>query len=403
MEQVFRKLIKELKNNPIVEKVTINYYEIKIKWKNGFKQRLILNKPENEFKDLSYRRSPIYNYHYMPLAYWWSDISDNKKLKPNYLEDINEIEHDLKEYRGMINWKYKDYENLKEYDRLIVISEIMDYIITNEWINPKYPKVSLTDDINNLLNDNPNTYKIHKFKGYHTKATKPGEKLIKNFMPFAYYSKRSISTYVLFDFKKLYNIKRLYRTLLLIIKINEELKQKNKKTRIDFNYETISRYFVTKRRYEKRKKYLAYRIKQLGVYRSLIQDLELNGKSFYDIDPYLGENALIAYSEKCPYYYRPTCPFDEHCHELEKFLNYKFNIDEKGHYDFTIYDFTIHDLPDKYEEFTKIFKILKSKADIVIIHSSNRHCEPLKNLNIQKPDQILPIIGSTKKSFLIYY
>lgn len=384
MEQAYRKLIKELENHRLVESIDHNYYEIKIKWKSGIKERLILNKSENKYYTKKYLRSKVYRPWFVPKALWWEDISNGRMPKPNYLFGINDIEHDVSKYPNFINWNWSDIQKSYFFERLILVHEILDFIIKNGWKDYQFPENVLANDLNIIINEDLSSYKMKKINFYrlkrHPKGIRPGEKIIKHFLPYGDYGLDNPS--YMFNCTKKSDIKRIYLAIRLIFTRNQRAKQKGSKKRIDVNYQNIMRTMRCKRQSIK-----PHIIKQIGLYRRLIRDFNFVGKSFYDIDPMFGEKAIAAFSEDCHYYFNKTCPFDIRAPKLSKFLNYDFiEDDNKTRYDFSIYDSEYH----HEEVLDEIMKIMPTKVDYLLIYIKNMYYDdfikkhkPIKYFNMK--------------------
>jgi len=378
MEQAYRKLIKELGNHRLVESVSHNYYEIKVHWKSGIKERLVLNRPENnKYKRISYLKSPVYRPWFVPKATWWEQISNGFNPQPNYLNGVNDIEFDVSEYPFLINWNWSDVKKSYFFERLILVHEILDFIIDKQWKDIKYPTNFLVQDLESILKDDLSLYKMKSIDFYclRRKKPSPGSSLIKHFFPYGDYGYNNPS--YLFKCDRFSNIKRIYLAIKLIFKRNYASKKKGIKRSLDINYENILKTMKNNNGPAK-----PYKSKQIGMYRRIIKDLSLSGQSFFDIDPFLGERSLAAYAEQCPYFYNPTCPFDEYCHNLGEFLNFDFIEDDQiRRYDFSIYD------SEEYSEelFEEVYDIMSRRVDTGIIYIKNMHYDKFKDKH--KPDE----------------
>lgn len=364
MEQAFRKLKNELLNLPSIVEVKTNYYYFQIKWKYGIKERLILNKFDNNDKlKTRYLKSHI-RPHFLPKALWWEELSNNKKPKIHYLENV-EFEENIENFSNLVNWKWSDYLECKFFERLLLIHEILQYVIDNGWKEQRFPENTLRHSMQLIYDEGPDPYKYknRNRKGYRTRGynnkEKPGDKLIQHFMPYGFYGKND-PKYML-DCSHARNIRRTYFAIRNIISKNKLLKQKGRKQFLDFNYANI----IKCMRDQRRSVYLKpYRMRQIGLFRVLINDLDLAGKSFYDVDPELGELHLVAHSMGCPYYYRESAPFDEHGPKMSEFLKSDCHADKDGiRYDFGIYYNNFFD----YDLTKEAFEIMKNKVDLLII------------------------------------
>lgn len=340
-------------------------------WKSGIRERLVLHRYENdEYLRLKYLRSPVYRPHFLPKALWWDELSDGIKINPTFLEDINTIENDPEDYPMLVNWRWKDYQNSKFFERLIMIHEIVEYVKKHGWSFIQYPITTLNEDLQSIFSDNIKNYKfktkhVYRFVSFRGR-NRPGLKILKHFMPFGFYGKYQPS--YLMDIKSIPNTKRLYRAIRNVISNNYRLEKKSRyKKRYDINYDTILKFMRNKAK--NCTKVYKDKIRHVGLYRLLIKDFELSGKTFYDIDPYMGEKSLASFAENCPYYYRPTPPFDEYNDKLAQFLNFEFNISKDGHrHDFTIFD---NDHRLDLETYEAVLEELPKKVDTALVFVPN--------------------------------
>lgn len=399
MEQAYRRLIERLSKHELMQEVIdYNHHEIKILWKSGIKERLVLPRTETSpYRKSSFYRSKIYAPVFVPKAMWWEDLSNDYYSKHNYLENINDIEYNIENYKNFINWKWSDFIKSKFFERLITTHKILDFIIKNGWNQEKYPIKSLNEDLNLVLNDDLTKYKLKKIDfyalRYHKGGVRPGEKILRHFFPMGDYSRKNPSN--LFNCKNIDDIRRVYKAIKILIHKNYRLKDKPKKI-IDINYRNLLKCM----RYNKTP-VAVYKHRQIGLYRRLMQDLDLNGKSFFDIDPSFGERALAAYVEDCPYFYNPTCPFDACASELSKFINYEFNIADDRRYDFSIYDNEIYNKII----FENILNTMSEKVDVGLIYLKNLYYDDFIKTN--KPDKYFNMKTSRMSQYcgkwLLYY
>lgn len=399
MEQAYRRLIDNLSKHRLIEEIAdYNYHEIKIVWKSGVRERIVLPRVETSpHRKLSFYKSKRYYPVFAPKAMWWEDLSNDYYPKHNYLENINDLEHNVDNHVQFINWKWSDYKKSRFFEKLITVHEILDVIIKNGWSKENYPIQSLHEDLNFVLNDDLSKYKLKKLDFYclrmHAQMRRPGEKILKHFFPMGDYARKNPSH--LFNCKNVDDIRRVYKAMRMLINRNYRQKNNPKKLR-DINYNNI----LKSMRYNKIQVSI-YRSRQIGLYRRLIQDLGLNGKSFFDVDPLFGERALAAYVEECPYFYIPTCPFDICAPNLSKFINYDFNIADDRRYDFSMYD---NELYNK-NIFEKVLNIMSEKVDVGLIYVKNLYYDDFAKNN--KPDKYFHMKTSRMFQYcgrwLLYY
>lgn len=386
MEQAYRKLIKKLSEHELVESVSGSYYDIKVCWKSGIKERIVLQRRENNaFKRLRYLKSPKYRPHFAPRAVWWEDLSNGYEVVPNYFEGINEFEHNLDDHPGFINWKWSEIERMGFYERLILMHRILQFFIDNGWKKLIYPQQSLADDVNLILSDDLTKYKLKKIDFYCLRRHKqrPGEKIIKHFMPYGHFGYNNPSH--LLKCETFRDIKRIHSALRLLF--NRNLKNPKKKS--DINYNTVLGVIKNPTLHKQAKLYIP---RQIGLYRRIIKDLELSGRSFYDVEPFLGERSLAAYAEGCPYHFKPSCPFDENSKALGKFLGCEFYEDsDDRRYDFSIYDNENYDL----DTLLHVHKLMSEKVDTGLIYIQNMYYDDFRAHH--EPDEVRHM--KTSRSF----
>lgn len=378
MEQAYRRLIRELENHPLVKRIDdADYYAIKLTWESGVRERLVFNRYENnEFMRLRYLRSPVYRPHFLPKARWWDRLSNGKHIKPSFQENINLIENDPEDYPMLINWRWSDYLQGRFFERLILIHEILDYITKHGWTSIKYPESTLNEDLQSVFSQDLKNYRFkwrHAYRFFRfTGALRPGEKILKHFLPIGFYGKYQPS--YLMSVCSRGGARRVYKAIRNVIATNNRLHRNTRwKKRYDINYDTILKFMNIRgyggsygRAYRKK-------FRHIGLYRRLIQDFELSGKSFFDIDPYMGEKSLAAFAQKCPYFFRPTPPFDTSFKPMADFLSAEFNCyDENARYDFTIYD---NDLSINIDRFKAVMEELPHRVDMAIIFMNNEYMD----------------------------
>lgn len=368
--------MENLKNHPLVRRIDeVTYYAIKLTWHSGVRERLVIRRYENDqFLRIRYLKSPVYRPHFMPKARWWDDLSNGRKIKPGFLEGINDIEHSPEDYPMLINWKWADYIKARFYEKLIFIHEVLDYITKHGWTSIKYPEATLSEDLQRLVSQNLKNYQFKRRQAYRfirLSDNRPGEKVLKHFMPYGYYGKYQPSYLMSVCSKS--NAKRVYKGIRNVIRNNYRLDNNTKwKKRYDINYETILR-FMNMKRVQSYGRAFKRKFRHTGLYRRLIQDFELGGQLFFDIDPNMGEKSLAAYIEGCPYFFRPTPPFDVSYQPLAEFLGAEFNQYERGmRYDFTIFD---NDLVMNMDRFYAVMEELPNWVDMAIVFMDNEHME----------------------------
>lgn len=368
MEQAFRRLIKELKNHPSIKSVEGNYYEIKIVWKSGIRERIIPARYENNFKKDSYLRAVMYRPRFIRTnVQWWDQISTGNKINPHFLY-IDEIVDDTSKYANLIEWKWSDYFKAKFYERLLMHNDIIEYITEHGWQGCKYPEHVLRNSMQLMYDEKLSVYKSKRLKNYQITNyhgnERPGVMALKHFMPYGFYGFNDPSFRL--TIKSYRDAKRVYKAINNIISHNLVRVKKGRKQFINFNYENILKYMKAK------KSNPYYKFRQIGLYRLLIQDFELSGQSFYDVDPIMGELALAAHAEGCPYYFRPTCPFDEYSDDMATFLSAEWHPDNNERYDFTIFDNGFKYDKDTYDTVMELFS---EKVDTAIIFVNNKNID----------------------------
>lgn len=380
MEQATRKLIKELSNNPDIVELENNYYEIKIKWKTGIKEIIVLNKRHT--KDiLDYFRSKKYRPRFKPKARWWNELSTGNQISPHH-RFINELIDNVDHHPNLVEWKWSDYANSKFYERLLLFNDIIKFITENGWAGYDYPESVLNAALNKLYSVDVSKYKSKKSKHYFIiNRNRPWRMIIKHFMPYGHYG--NYDPYYQFNIKSKPKAKRIYNSINNIIRRNRKNIKKGFYKRYDFNYDNILKFM-----WIKNKKIKPYKFKQICLFKSLIRNFDLCGRSMYDIEPGLGDMLMAASTEKCPYYFRPSCPFDLHYKEMADYLVANCHEDVDGHYDFTIFDNWF-----KYDKklYMTAMEIFKEKVDMAIVFVNNQFIDEFTE--IYPPDH-------TEKMFL---
>lgn len=333
MEQAYRRLISELEIHPYVRWLRYDYKCIKIRWKTGIGERLYFNRYLTKHLFKTWYKSSKYRPIKVPHVYWWDQLSNGRKIEPHYLCGVNDIEYDLHDYVSLKYWKWIDYRRANFYERLLFVQELMMFFMENKWQDFRYPDNILLDSYNEAANEDISNYKHKDNYKCVTRKEKPGIKLMQHFMPFGLYSTNSPSFY--FKFKSRWYRKKLYNSIRRIILRNRILERKGRKKSFhNFSYRTVLKFMNMNKRTIK-----TYRFKPLGIYRRLINDYDLTSKTFFDADPGMGEKALSAFIENCPYFYVDSCPFDHYGPKMAEFLNMPINkFDESSRYDFSILD-----------------------------------------------------------------
>lgn len=401
MEQAYRRLLKTLEENPLVDRAKYTHCYINIWWKSGIKERLIVHRYENnDFLLNRYRKSPVWRPVFLPQAMWWEDLSQNSVPILNYSDNVSELNDDVSKYSNLANWKWSDYEQCGAWERILLVHTVLQYVMDHGWKNQIFPEDTLNNSLQMVFNEKLNLYEAkdgYKLRSFNGKE-RPGDKLIQHFMPCGHYGKND--PYYYLSTGSLPQKRRIYLAIRNIINRNKILKKKGRKQFLDFNYDSIMKCMRKKRTSYK---IIPYRLKQIGLYRTLIKRFDLNNQSFYDIDPLLGEKYLSCMVEQCPYYYRETAPFDDKCQKLAEFTSYDCTADTDGHYDFAIFDNGFVFDEDILEESWKIFE---NKVDMLIIFVQNphmdiwleRHPDPIESISM-KPSNRPDNIGK----WLIYY
>jgi len=373
MEQAYRRLREKLTNHPLVERVDCNYYFFVVTWKSGIKERLVINNfdNDNKVKFKYYIKSPI-RPHFMPKAMWWEHLSNGYEPKPHYLENV-EFEDDTEKYSNLINWKWADYEKCGFYEKLLLIHEILQYIIEHEWKEQKFPENTLRHSLQMVYDESPKGFHFTRRRGlrirsYRKLAERPASKLLEHFMPYGFYGRDD--PYHFMSTKSIKQRRRIYLAIRNIIRKNRNLKSKGKKQFFDFNYRNILKHM---RNQDHSVKISPYKMRQVGLLRSLIDQLDMQGKTFYDVDPMMGEMHIAAHTKECSYYYRESAPFDQGAKLLSQFIGSHCEIDNNNRrYDFGIYD---GHLSPNYPKACYAFDVMKEKVDLAIIYVANEYME----------------------------
>jgi len=370
MEQAYKRLLEKLTNHPLVDQVSYNYYYFTVIWKSGIKERLIKNKFDNKskYRFRKYMKSYI-RPHFMPRAMWWEHLSNGHQPKPHYLENV-EFEDDVDKYSNLINFKWSDYEKCGFYERLILIHTILQYVSDHGWKEQQYPENTLRKSLQLAYDESQESFKLKSRKGlmcriYPKITEKPAEKLLKHFMPYGFYGKHD--PYYFMETKSKKQRKRVYLAIINVIRNNKKLKSKRRKKLYDFNYDSILKHMRIQR---SPIKVAPYKIKQVGLLKTLIEWLDMEGKTIYDVYPMMGEMHIAAHIKECPYYYRESAPFDQGAEELSKFIGSHCKADDgKMRYDFGICDFGIYEghSPTIYDKLCCAFEIMKIKVDLAVI------------------------------------
>lgn len=401
MEQAYRRLKEELLKNPLVSKVDISYLYLTVTWKSGIKERLVIKRFLNSYK--GYIHSRLIRPQFMPSAMWWEDLSNGYKPKPHYLDDV-EYEDDIEQYSNLINWKWSDFKKAGFFERLITIHEILEYIIKNGWKEQKYPNSSLINSLQLVYNEKTKAFKMnnsigYKLKSYRKLAERPAGKLLEHFMPYGFYGKDD--PYYFMSAKTMKQRRRIYLAINNVIRRNKTLEKKGKKQFFDFNYRNILKMM---RIQHKSIRVIPYSIRQINLYTTIIKDLGLDGQSFYDVDPALGELHIAAHATNCPYYYRESAPFDQGCKELSKFLKSHCEKDSDNMtYDFGIYDGNF--LPN-YDKTEHAFELLTKKTNIAILYVANKYFDKWVSEHKKHDDQYEMKVSRSylmSGKLLIYY
>lgn len=402
MEQAYRRLKTELLNNPLVDDVDLSYLYIIVTWKSGIKERLVTKRFLNRNSLVYYSKSKIRPW-FMPPAMWWEDLSNGLKPMPHYLDNV-EYEDDLDKYSNLINWKWSDYKKAKFFERLITVHEIFQYIIDNGWKEQKYPEHSLTNSLQLVYNEKLQQFKLkrsgYKTRSYPRLAERPAQKLLEHFMPYGFYGRDD--PYYYMSTKTPRSKKRVYLAIRNIINRNYALEKKGRKKFFDFNYNNILKMMRLQHRSSIR--VAPYSIRQINLFVTIMKDLDLEGKSFYDVNPMMGELHIAAHVLNCPYYYRESIPFDQGSKELSKFINSHCEIDEgNSTYDFGIYDGNFF---FDYDRTQHAFELLNEKTNLAMIFIPNEFYDKWISEHKKHDDEIKLMISRNKMKcgrLLLYY
>ncbi len=387
MEQAYRALKKSLDLNNRVKKSNINYYGFKVIWNNFIKDTISINR-KLYGKGLQFKKK-----HFLwiaPDVRWFDELSENKSVPRFNKYGINEIESD-DEYFNLSKWSYDDYAKLKFFDRYLFVHSLLDFIVEHGWKPFKYPNEVLIKNYHDVLNENINSHR--RANGYRLQKStfrntdRPGDLILEHFMPNGYYNLSS--TKLIFNFKHKYTIHKWYRAILRILRQNKRFKKDGIRKTIDLDYKNIIK--AIKVSNYKQSFFKLCKFRPTCLYRLIIKDLGLSGKTFFDFEPRYGEKFLAAAAEECSYRFRPTCPFDTYYKEISKFIDYD-NIGEyndNDQYDFAIVDF---DFKFTRQMFDYYMKNHFKKVDVNIIFVSNPFVESIEQEF--KPSRKIPMITS---------
>ena len=322
---------------------------------------------------------------------WWDQLCENKVV-PRYLKyNINEIDLNDNEYFNLSKWSYEDFSKLKFFDRYMFVHDLLDFIMEHGWKPFKYPDEILIKNYKDVVDENIKSHK--RLTGYRlAKNTfknkdRPGDLILEHFMPNGYYNLSS--TKLIFNFKHKYTIHKWYRAILRIIYKNRRMKKAGSTRVIDFDYKTIIKSIKVSDYKDKHFKICKFR--PVSLYRALISDLGLSGKTFFDFEPRYGEKFLAAAVEECQYYFRPTCPFDTYYKDVAKFIGYDgiSEFDESIRYDFSIVDFDFKFNKSVFDHYMKnYFKLV----DTNVIFVSAPFADDISKL--YPPSKKIPMIVS---------
>lgn len=379
MELPYRVLRQKLSEHPLVSKVTSNYFNIMVTWKSGIKEKWAINRKERMGRSI-YKSSiaPIV----IPISKWWEDLSNDKKLVKSYKFGINELEHDVTKYPNFTRWSWSEFVKLGFYEQRIFVHEFLQFVLDNGWNNNQYSENVLNHSLQLVFDEQLKTYSYGRgWKlGRRYAKEKPGHRLIDHYIPLDRYGKHSYSGFL--DRRTKFHVTLLYRGIVNLIRYNRSLIKKGEKPKyLYFDYDSL----LANLRFHREKAMVA-KIRPISLYRSIIKEFGMSGKSMYDFDPLYGEKSIAAFAEECPYYYRPTCPFDMGANGLAKFLGTSFAEDHGGRYDFTIIDFNFKFKPDL---FKIVMETVYPKVDSMIMFVDNFNIEEI--IAKYKPRKSIPM------------
>jgi hypothetical protein len=266
-----------------------------------------------------------------PDVKWWDQLYDGKILAKYYEYPVSELEFNNDDYFALYKWSFKEFNKLKFFDKYNFIHELYNFVKKHAYKVFKYPDDVLRFDFQLAVEDN---IKLLAHDGYiFPRYKNHGNLLFKNFFPYQAYNFSGMAL----------NNRNNFNFLLLkaIYRIIDNNIQK------DFNYELIMD-SLAKLKYSHGKLHV---FRPTCLYRAIINDLDLNGKSFFDFDPRCGEKFLASVIQGCQYYFRPTYPFDLYYKKFADFLNYEdiSEYNESTRYDFSIVDFDFKFSMSKFE------------------------------------------------------
>lgn len=397
MEQAYRALKKLLEQDPRVKKVSFNYYGLKVIWNNHLRDIIHINRKQFGKPIRAKKKHFLWT---VPDVRWIDDIYDNKTVPRHFRYNFNELETKDDEYFNLSRWSYENYSGLKFLDRYLFVHGLLDYIVEHGWQLFKYPDEVLRENYQSIIDEGTNShrkrigYRLAKY--LYKNKDRPGDLILENFMPSGHYNTSSVK--LIFNFKHKYTICKWYKAIFKIIRKNRSLKKNGINKVVDFDYKTMIKSIKVSKFRDKHFK--SYSFRPVNLYRAIIYDLGLSGKTFFDFEPRYGEKFLAAAVEECPYYFRPTCPFDTYYKDVANFIE-NTNIskyDESIRYDFSIVDFDFKFNMSVFEHYMEnYFK----KVDTNIIFVSNAYIDDISKK--YPPFKKIPLIANSHYAVLNGY
>jgi hypothetical protein len=302
-----RLALKILKKNSLVKKITHSYYKVKTTFSTGISETWVL-RDHHIFKfstfssrfptsNLFIREIPTYSeFETRPL-----DEDENEFLKPFFI------------------LQRKDIDKAGFLDIRLAVHTLIDKLLSEGWIDLKYPKPMLQQDLSILLDCDPNRFfmepnLISAFAkyGYHQLST-PGRTLAEHFLRWGDHS----------DGKK--TLREVWTDPSSLFSAIQELLGTAK----DITRSNIVRHFgIRGGRRHSGPKYFDPR-----MYYSLIKNLFPNAKSVYDANPKWGSKMLAAAAAEQEY---AADALSDGLQEMAEFVGCDARIVENKKYDIGI-------------------------------------------------------------------
>lgn len=360
--------------DPRIKKVKSDYNGFIVYWNNHIKEKIQIARRYYGKKIRSKKKHFLL---VVPEVWWWDKLSNDKIVARHFKYNINELElNNSDEYFNLSKWSYQDFETLKFYDKLMFMHGLLDFIVEHGWKPFKYPDEVLRENYQNILNEGTNShrrrngYRLAKY--FFKNKDRPGDLILEHFMPNGHYNLSNNK--FIYNFKHKNTICRWYKAIRRIIRKNKWFKKEEINKTIDFDYKTLIKAIKVSDR--RQKFFKSFKFRPIALYRVIIKDLGLSGKTFFDFEPRYGEKFLAAVVEECPYYFRPTCPFDTYYKDVAKFIEYDdiSEEDKSIRYDFSIIDF---DFKFNKSVFDYYMKNYFNKIDVNVIFVSNPYVEEI--------------------------